>query len=113
VSSCASIKQSHSSDVVLTTTEFYQWMLRACVSRFTLRHVWEKTSPESADVIPELSEINPGNDFSHALEDILEMKVQKLNGITEAKSFLSEQGVAYVNVCPGGCANGGGQFRNL
>jgi iron only hydrogenase large subunit-like protein len=64
-------------------------------------------------VLPELSEINPGNDFSYALEGILGMKVQKVNGITEAKSFLSEQGVVHVNVCPGGCANGGGQFRNL
>lgn len=113
VSSCASVKQSHSSDVVLTTTEFYQWMLRACVSRFTLRHVWEQSLPESADVLPELSEINIVNDFSDALEGILGMKVQKANGITEAKSLLSENSIVLVNACPGGCVNGGGQFRNL
>ena len=82
VSPCTAAKRSHASDAVLTTAELFQWIQRACVSRFTTLDVWNKAAEETA--LPLLKDDKPSVDES-------------------------ETTVVYA--CPGGCANGGGQFR--
>lgn len=79
VSGCTATKQSHVSNAVLTTTELFQWIQRACVSRFTTFDVWRKT---------------------------IGVEVEKLAPQTETM-----RSCALKLLCPGGCRNGGGQFR--
>lgn len=82
VSPCTAVKRSHASDAALTTVELFQWIQRACVSRFTTLDVWNKTAEEAA--LPLLS---------------------------DDKAPIGESEAALICACPGGCANGGGQFR--
>lgn len=82
VSPCAAAKRRHESDAVLTTAELFQWIQRACVSRFTTLDVWRKTAGEAP--LPLCGDGNP---------------IVELNDVN------------IVYACPGGCAGGGGQFR--
>ena len=79
VSGCTAAKRSHQCDAVLTTTELFQWIQRACVSKFTTLQVWKTTA--DAQLVRLFRAV--------ALRDGLEPRL----------------------ACPGGCENGGGQFR--
>ncbi len=82
VSPCTAAKRCRASDAVLTTVELFQWIQRACVSRFTTLDVWRRTEGETP--------------------------LSLLEGEIPA---LDLGNVDMVYACPGGCANGGGQFR--
>ena len=77
VSGCTAAKRDKHCDAVITTTELFAWIQRACVSRFTTLDVWEKTGETPAE------------------------------RLFDPVPFEGE--LAYA--CPGGCENGGGQFR--
>ena len=79
ISGCTAAKRSHRCDAVLTTTELFQWIQRACVSKFTALDVWKK----AADMEP----------------------VQLFHEAAPQGGFEPRW------ACPGGCENGGGQFR--
>lgn len=110
VSPCGAVKREHVCDAVLTTTELYQWMLRICVSRFTLRQVWNTTTHKDAKLIKSL-EGRQNTDLRTGLENLLGLSVGKVEGVAQGKKLLEGSGVYIVSACPGGCANGGGQFR--
>lgn len=105
---CAAAKREHASSLVLTTTELYAWLMRVCVSRFTLWDVWDRTRPEALPAhgdgpsYYEKLQARCGPDCNLALAD----------GLAETREFFAAgaQTIA-VWACPGGCANGGGQFR--
>lgn len=82
VSPCTAAKREHDCDAVLTTTELFQWFQRACVSRFTTLDVWQKAQPEEP--------------------------VKLFEGL---ESRVDEAKIEMLTACPGGCKNGGGQFR--
>lgn len=77
VSGCTAYKRAPHCDAVLTTTELFAFIQRACVSRFTTLDVWEKAKE------------------------------------TEAERLFPEGTITadVLYACPGGCKNGGGQFR--
>ena len=111
VSPCAAVKREHICDAVLTTTELFQWMLRACVSRFTLRQIWEKAEPAAAQTLKVLEEKNTVMDLKTSLESMLGQSVTKAGNITEGKKLLGGSKIYLISACPDGCINGGGQFR--
>ena len=106
VSPCTAAKRAHTSDLVLTTTELYAWLNRVCVSKFTLRQVWERTATEA------LPSREPDRDWQEHLRERLGIEVHSADSIPEAKEMI-KQGARLVTVraCPGGCQQGGGQFR--
>lgn len=77
VSGCTAAKREPHADAVLTTTELFAWVQRACVSRFTTLDTWEKAA-----------ETEP-------------MRLFAASEVTASVRYI----------CPGGCKNGGGQFR--
>lgn len=81
VSACTAAKRSHACDAVLTTAELFQWIQRACVSRFTTLDVWRRAGGKA-----------PYRLFTG-----------------QAPAIGGDVDVVYA--CPGGCRNGGGQFR--
>ncbi len=107
VSPCASAKREKACDLVLTTTELYTYLLRACVSRVTLRRVWERTQPE------DMTESTEPGFFADLAKLVGWDSVPPVaDGIVEAKAFLSRGQVPVMaRACPGGCLNGGGQMR--
>ena len=111
VSPCAAVKREHVCDAVLTTTELYQWMLRICVSRFTLRQVWSTAKPRDAKILNGLAARKENTDLRSSLENLLGQTIRKAEGIAEGKKLLEGSGVFIASACPGGCMNGGGQFR--
>lgn len=127
VSGCPSGKREHRCDAVLTTTELFQWIQRACVSRFTTLDVWKKAKETEvrrlADVLsvsddPEKDTILNDQDLIVKLQVLLEEKLQKDITVTLADGFLDckqkrkeEYDVIYVRPVIGGAQNGGGQFR--
>lgn len=82
ISPCTAAKREHDCDAVLTTTELFAWFQRACVSRFTALDVWQKAQPERAVRLFENVDVR-----------------------------LDEADIRLLSACPGGCRNGGGQFR--
>ena len=117
VSACSAEKNEHVCDAVLTTTELYQWIMRACVSRFTMLDVWEKTEPVVAARLAEPVCDGETSDFLECVEKVLREKYQISLSLEEADGFLAldesraNHAVTFVHACPGGCVNGGGQFR--
>ena len=108
VSPCSAAKREHESDLVLTTTELHAWLMRVCVSKFTLRDVWNKTQPE------ELPSREEGPSWYEKLRDFcgVGIKLALADGLAQARTLVNsgEQKIA-VWACPRGCVNGGGQFR--
>ena len=111
ISPCAAGKQEHTCDAVLTTTELFQWMLRACVSRFTLRKIWDSAKPEDAQVLKALEGLPNHTDIKIDLESLLGQAISKVERFTDWKTPPKEPGIYILSACPGGCINGGGQFR--
>ena len=93
---------------MLTTTELYLWLMRVCVSKFTLREVWGKTQPEELPIREE------GPSYYEKLQALcgLDIKIVQADGLAQVRE-LAESGATSIAVwaCPGGCVNGGGQFR--
>ena len=108
VSPCSAAKREHACDLVLTTTELHAWLMRVCVSKFTLREVWNKTQPE------ELPAREDEPSYYEKLQALCEpdIKIIQADGLAQAREHAGngEQLIA-VWACPGGCVNGGGQFR--
>ena len=111
ISPCAAAKRKHVCDAILTTTELYQWMLRICVSRFTMRQVWNTAKPAEAKCLKALADGKNDTDLRACLENLLGQEVKKAEGIAEGKRLPEPPGVWIASACPGGCRNGGGQFR--
>ncbi len=117
VSPCASIKQKHRCDAVLTTTELFQWIQRACVSRYTTLEVWKNTEPVNAKKLEDTEALYKS--YNDGLQILLrehlgrEVTVVHADGITACEKLNAEAhtDVIWLTACPGGCENGGGQFR--
>ena len=82
VSPCTAAKRDCRCDAALTTVELFQWIQRACVSRFTALSVWD-AAREAAPIRP----------------------------MADEAIGIDEAAIRLVSACPGGCVNGGGQFR--
>lgn len=99
ISPCTALKAAHECDGIMTTRELYDFLLRACVSRYTMRDVWKTAPTESFDA--SVPSIDPCND---------------LGGIMEAVSLcareLGAESIEFTEglVCPGGCT---GNFGGL
>ena len=114
ISPCAAAKRAHKCDLVLTTTELHAFLLRVCVSRFTLRQVWERT--EEAPNLGTMETQPYWARLQALLEDRygLHAEIVEADGIPEAKTHLAQKvRLIAVHACPGGCRQGGGQFRTL
>ncbi len=117
VCACTAGKQRHSSDAVLTTAELFQWIQRACVSRYTAREVWNHTEPEQAERLT--GERTNGIPCLQQLRRELQKELQRevnvvsADGISACEKKLSSDAaeVVWGMACPGGCKFGGGQFR--
>lgn len=56
VSGCNARKRKPHCDAVLTTTELFAWIQRACVSRFTTLDVWEKAGESETERLFDMQE---------------------------------------------------------
>lgn len=108
VSPCTAAKRGHICDLALTTTELHAWLTRVCVSRFTLREVWNRTVSET------LPAKENGPSYYEKLQARCgkDVRIVTADGLVQARE-LAENGEQRIAVwaCPGGCENGGGQFR--
>lgn len=117
VSPCASIKQKHTCDAVLTTTELFQWIQRACVSKYTALEVWKNTEPMNAEKLEGTEAVYTS--YTNGLQMLLrerlgrEVTVTHVDSIPACEKLNAEAhtDVIWLTACPGGCKNGGGQFR--
>ena len=82
VAPCTAAKKDCHCDAVLTTVELFQWIQRACVSKFTALSVWDA----AREIVP----------TKLAADETLK---------------IDEANIRLVSACSGGCGNGGGQFR--
>lgn len=111
ISPCVANKKKHACDAVLTTTELFQWMLRACISKFTLHQIWNNTKPEKAQVPKDLEELKGQMNLKTILEGLINQPVVMLEGLPHGDKILEKHSVYMVSCCIGGCVKGGGQFR--
>lgn len=113
VSPCTALKKSHACDAAMTTRELYEFILRACVSRHTMRQVWKETPGEAFDQSVSLPD--PCDSLGHIAEAV--QRMAKERGM-EARTACGEgcpaihaaedAGFADFLACPGGCPCGGG-----
>lgn len=103
VSPCTALKAKHDCDFAMTEIELYEHILRACVSRHTMRQVWEDTVVEAFDESVPASGLR--DELSPAL---LEHKTAAVTGAAEIKKAAEDYDFADFLACPGGCQCGGG-----
>lgn len=113
IAPCIALKAAHRCDAVMTTRELYEFILRACVSRYTMREVWQRLEPRPydqamaiADPCEGISSI--GEAVKHlALKNGKSVSVVHADGIP-AICAAKERDFDYAEflACPGGCAKG-------
>ena len=110
VSPCTALKADHRCDAAMTTTELYGFILRACVSRFTMREVWQRLEPLPYDAAMPLTDPCEGISGIGAAVEHLARKMGKAPVISHAEGVpairAAEQDHDYAEflACPGGCA---------
>ncbi len=106
VSPCTAIKAKHECDFAMTEIELYDHILRSCVSRCTMRQVWDDAADEAFDEsVPESAlrdELSPAMDGC---------KTISVSGGSEIKKVREVFDFADLLACPGGCASGGGYLK--
>lgn len=113
VSPCTAVKSCHDCDVVITTTELYELILRACVSRFTAHKVWEETQPVKVTQLPQIN----SEEIDMSLQDKVKQIFAKTGNEKTVETVfgcnptVKDNAISFVFACPEGCKNGGGQFR--
>lgn len=103
VSPCTALKAAHECDFAMTEIELYDHILRACVSRHTMRQVWEDALEEAFDESVAASPLR--DKLSPVLDGI---KTLSVSGTAEIKKVAEDFVFADFLACPGGCLNGGG-----
>lgn len=111
VSPCTALKAGHRSDAAMTTAELYGFVLRACVSRYTLREVWRNIEPAPWDAAMPLADNCEGIFSIGGAVEHLAKKLGKSPVISHADGVpairaAAEQDYDYAEflACPGGCA---------
>ncbi len=104
VSPCTALKAEHRCGMAMTEIELYDFILRACVSRYTMRQVWdcapEEAFDESVSASPLRDELSPALDTYDTVT---------VSGASEIIKKAAEDFVfADFLACPGGCRHGGG-----
>ncbi len=103
VSPCTALKAGHKCDMAMTEIELYDFLLRACVSRYTMRQVWKDAVESPFDESVPRCELR--DRLSPALESI---ETISISGATEIKIADKDFVFADLLACPGGCAMGSG-----
>lgn len=103
VSPCTALKAKHECDLAMTEIELYEHILRSCVSRYTMRQVWEDAVEEPFDVSVLSNHLL--DELSPALDGYKCITVTGAAGINKA---AEDYDFADFLACPGGCAAGGG-----
>ncbi len=106
VSPCTALKAKHDCDFAMTEMELYDHILRACVSRYTMRQVWEDAVEAPFDESVPRSELR--DELAPALEGY---KTLSVSGAAEIKKADKDFVFADLLACPGGCAMGGGYIK--
>lgn len=103
VSPCTALKAKHNCGMAMTEIELYDHILRACVSRYTMRQVWEDTAEAAFD------ESAPSSKLRDELAPTLcGYKTVTATGAADIKKAAEDYEFADFLACPGGCRSGGG-----
>ncbi|MBE7018213.1 MAG: 2Fe-2S iron-sulfur cluster binding domain-containing protein [Ruminococcaceae bacterium] len=106
VSPCTALKAKHECSFTMTEIELYDHILRSCVSRYTMRQVWENAVEETFD--PSV----PSSDLCDELAPAINgCKTLSVKGAADIKKAGKEFDFADLLACPGGCACGGGYIK--
>lgn len=110
VSPCTALKAGHLCDSAMTTTELYWFILRACVSRYTMREVWQRLDGLPYDTAMPLADPCEG---IYSIGDAVEHLAHKIGAspvILHAEGVpairaAAEQDYDYAEflACSGGC----------
>lgn len=111
VSPCTALKAEHRCDAAMTTAELYSFILRACVSRYTLREVWREFAPVSYNAAMPLADNCEGIYSIGGAVEHLARKLGKSPVIAHAEGVPAiraaagqDYDYAEFSACPGGCA---------
>lgn len=93
---------------VLTVPELSSMLDRACVSRASALRVWRTSEKGQYDTLPSAA-------LPHMRSDIDIQLMHRIDSLGEfiekAADFRKIRGIITAKACPGGCINGGGQYR--
>ena len=107
VSPCTALKAQHECDLAMTEIELYGHILRACVSRYTMRQVWEDALEEAFDESVPASALR--DELSPAISGY---KTLSISGAADIKKAAEGYDFADLLACPGGCLHGGAYLKS-